>query len=779
MVLLQRGGSFSSLALQLASVVATASLVVSNKYVLRVLFDVPNSAAALLLVHNTATLIVSRTSHHCGGTVELKNKRAVNWRWMLAVTGIGVFSVFMSNIVLQITSVTFHQLSKLAAIPVSQAIECAFKTKHRSPQQLFLLALLCVGMYRSVGGETGGVDPSACVAAAAMVGATLAVAIIIRHICGNGKLTTAEYMYYVAPWGVASAATQLTYLTLHRSTTSGSSSSVKSVTTVFFSVLLPNVLLAILVQYLSTWVAGNVSVVVYAVLAQAKTVAAVGLSAVIFGDALSRRTVCGMITCLGAATTLSVINAHSTLPVDAGLGAPRWKRILRSAMLLLFLIVPLAYDAAHEDMGAWPWLRSSPAHVGNGGRSRSNATRDNQHCAHAEHIGCCSAPADNASDVIFIVVVRREHMQDTRTCGGCTVLFTLAEALHSLGVEVATLPNYHLNETGLLRKFEGIMANRSSKAVIVYPEGVRPLPLSKHIHVHWILSPIGGIFRGSLVDTWGKCDLVFNYGLFSPGTARVVKPSNLLQVLNDPAPDDAFQLDKYPALPRSGTVFSVRKAYLFHGDDWAFIHPANATELPRAATMNETIRAFLTHRYYVCYDPYSYLAWIAAMLGCTTIVHPLRGLTKQQWLMSSYLGGYLEYAGIDDVAGIAYGWNAAEIEHAEQTKHVVREEMFRVKAYAHSVTVPRFVRDAMRAANGAYGDFEGAMTVSELYPGHWWEDQVASAGPATRLSLNAKKYKHYRRHHEKIQKDKNATVDFQIAAKMRAAGRGHRHDVVH
>ena len=153
------------------------------------------------------------------------------------------------------------------------------------------------------------------------------------------------------------------------------------------------------------------------------------------------------------------------------------------------------------------------------------------------------------TSVIFIVYVPWPDINKTRTCGGCTVLHVLAEQLRTMGEKVATLPYKKGNQ---LQTFLGIMSNRPEKAVIVYPEGQRSLPVP-HVHVHWILSPMGGAGTAGkkaqeLLKHWGQHDLVFNYGLFNPGTAKPVTTSNLLQVLLDPAPDDAFQIDKYPSI---------------------------------------------------------------------------------------------------------------------------------------------------------------------------------------------------------------------------------------
>jgi hypothetical protein len=101
-------------------------------------------------------------------------------------------------------------------------------------------------------------------------------------------------------------------------------------------------------------------------------------------------------------------------------------------------------------------------------------------------------------------------------------------------------------------------------------------------------------------------------------------------------------------------------------------------------------------------------------------MHPLENLTKRAWLMSSFFSGYLEHTGAQDIAGVAYGWDEAD--YALQTMHKVRNELFEVKAYAHDVTLPRFVRDVKRAAEDrhlTHAGFEGAMKVSDFYPKGW------------------------------------------------------------
>jgi len=220
-------------------------------------------------------------------------------------------------------------------------------------------------------------------------------------------------------------------------------------------------------------------------------------------------------------------------------------------------------------------------------------------------------------------------------------LFGLAQRLRGLGETVATIgarTNYHhldfqnFTKDCARTKHEMDSKRTSSNAttvtVVVLPEmWMGRCRGAGFLHVHWILSPVGGIGHVSedFLTYYRPRDLVFNYGIASPGTAVPVPVRNLLQVINNPRPDDDFDLKSHPKLPRAGVVFTYRKADIFHNDGFSVtvLHPPNATKLSREHSMGATVRMFLTHEYFVCYDPYSYLAWIAPMVyTCHTRLEP-------------------------------------------------------------------------------------------------------------------------------------------------------------
>ena len=83
----------------------------------------------------------------------------------------------------------------------------------------------------------------------------------------------------------------------------------------------------------------------------------------------------------------------------------------------------------------------------------------------------------------------------------------------------------------------------------------------------------------------------------------------------------------------------MRKASKFHSTI-KVMHKPGDTELRTDQNMAHYVEVFRTHEYVVCYDPYSFYAWIAAQLGCIPIIHPIVNTTKREWLLQSgYLGG--------------------------------------------------------------------------------------------------------------------------------------------
>ena len=690
----------------------------------------------------------------------------------------------------------------------------AFRGKVVSEAQAEWLVLLFSGFgiarTGAVGAESLGLACAAISCAAAIAGNVL-----VRNVCAQYKLAPVALIYHVAPWTAASTLVALaTSVGMSGPGPLAHDLTALLATPVLAITLVANGALSFGVNWFSTWAQTHCSYTGYAVLGQGKTMAAIGLSAVVLAP-VSARAWTGLLLALVGACAFTLAEKQSTvaprLDESKSMAVQQSERLAQRSVWIacvrkggiLAAVVALARAPCPPNSSMSPdagpefpstaLLPGSRAHgrrhpqvqdwplTDPGDHPTAALTTALQHSppeapAQRNHRLATTRPAATDTFVAFLVATPGKDVNAVRGCGGCVVLHQLADTLSALGQRVRKLPLpcRHCKKRPTSEGFEAqcdaiagdILAetgstNTATKFVVVYPEGLeyrcRQDP-AQYVHVLWVLAPMGslnkeGLRKGMLEHHFAYDDLVFTYLTFNPGSAVPVTHANLLQVMVNPTPTDEFRASAYPPLPRSGTAFFMRKASKFHSTI-KVMHKPGDTELRTDQNMAHYVEVFRTHEYVVCYDPYSFYAWIAAQLGCIPIIHPIVNTTKREWLLQSgYLGGpsqrpravssigafglwrgggscdrsssrgysldagYMEYSGAQDAYGIAYGWD--EVEYARRTIHLVREQLWAAKSFAHSVTVPRFIRDAQRAARGER-DFEGAMWSHDLYPRGWY-----------------------------------------------------------
>ena len=97
---------------------ATAALVVSNKHLMeRYLFA--GAAGLLTLSHAISTCLTLRL----GFCFSSPPTQTTTWPWLLGINLLGSFSIFCSNMLLKVSSVAFHQVSRLMALPIGAFID--------------------------------------------------------------------------------------------------------------------------------------------------------------------------------------------------------------------------------------------------------------------------------------------------------------------------------------------------------------------------------------------------------------------------------------------------------------------------------------------------------------------------------------------------------------------------------------------------------------------------------------------------------------------------------
>ena len=284
------------------------------------------------------------------------------------------------------------------------------------------------------------------------------------------------------------------------------------------------------------------------------------------------------------------------------------------------------------------------------------------------------------------IVIFMEINFDFR-CGGLVVQYELAKHLNILMNDVTiisptNIQNNIYNNFSLTKTLSDV-----DTTIVIYGETIKGNPLNaKHI-IRWILAPIGIC---SLIDnykTWNPNDLVYYFNSedkFIKEPEKVGKEYKLLNILFINPNAINFNLQS-----RSGTCHTFRKSH-YH-KNLLLIHPKGSFEITRSHTQKECIKIFNKYRYFISYDPLTFLSVIAALCGCVSIVKKVDGLSKDGWLNMLAIAEYLKESGENTLYGIAYG--ADDLENAKSTLHLVKEQWNKIVNYSVNKCVLPFINE--------------------------------------------------------------------------------------
>ena len=147
----------------------------------------------------------------------------------------------------------------------------------------------------------------------------------------------------------------------------------------------------------------------------------------------------------------------------------------------------------------------------------------------------------------------------------------------------------------------------------------------------------------------------------------------------------------YNANPRKGTCFTVRKALEIHGKMPKIVHPPGSFEITREHTQLDCIKIFNNHKFFISYDPLTFLSVIAVLCGCISIVKKVDGLSKQDWLNTTAAADYLRITGEPMLYGIAYG--AEDVNNAMNTLHLAKDQWNRIVQFSKDTYIKTFIND--------------------------------------------------------------------------------------
>jgi hypothetical protein len=272
-------------------------------------------------------------------------------------------------------------------------------------------------------------------------------------------------------------------------------------------------------------------------------------------------------------------------------------------------------------------------------------------------------------------------------CGGIVVQYELAKNLNNSMVDVKiisprNIKNNIYNDFLLTKTLDD-----ADNTIVIYGETIKGNPLNAKYVIRWILAPIGICSHPETYKTWGPNDLVYYFNSedkFIKEPEKVSKEYKLLNILFINPKAINFNLQN-----RSGTCHTFRKSY-YH-KNIQLIHPSNSFEVTRRHTQEDYIKIFNKYKYFICYDPLTFLSVIAALCGCISIVKKVDGLSKKDWLNMLAITEYFKESGENTLYGIAYG--ADDLENAINTLHLVKKQWDDITNFMINKNIKSFLDD--------------------------------------------------------------------------------------
>ena len=275
--------SMGLLGMTLLNVVSAALLINSNKALLAKDF-IPGQSAALTTLHYSFTFISLRATRRLVPRCNVKEYQNLK---IFIITLVGSFGVVCSNVSLRLSSVSFHQMSRLLSLPGGLFCDYILYGRSRNIRELFAVFVLAYAVCQVVYGDLT-FSWLGLVFSILSVGSMLGTKVAIKHVCEMYGLSSIEFSYMAAPFGVLSSIIWWAFWTL----TEGFGEFTRSrghLNTEWYGVLFLNCGLAVVINVTSTWCATHCSTLLYALLNQCKTLIAITVSTYFFDIQVSFR----------------------------------------------------------------------------------------------------------------------------------------------------------------------------------------------------------------------------------------------------------------------------------------------------------------------------------------------------------------------------------------------------------------------------------------------------------------------------------------------------------
>ena len=283
------------------------------------------------------------------------------------------------------------------------------------------------------------------------------------------------------------------------------------------------------------------------------------------------------------------------------------------------------------------------------------------------------------------------HMSDfSFKDGGTVVQYLLGKVLKEYGQNVKIYPSSGKKiPNSIFSDFYNNDFPIDDNCVAIYCEGTQGNPLKAKNVVRWMLSKLGQNVPYHWVNGWGRNELVYYFNSEEKIKNNQDKLGNIFKMLN------VIYIHPYATNynlnPRKGTCFTIRKAIQTHGKKPRAVHPPGSFEITRQHTQLDCIKIFNNNKFFISYDPLTFLSVIAVLCGCISIVKKVDGLSKQDWLNTTAAADYLRITGEPMLYGIAYG--AEDVNNAMNTLHLAKDQWNRIVQFSKDTYIKTFIND--------------------------------------------------------------------------------------
>jgi hypothetical protein len=227
----------------------------------------------------------------------------------------------------------------------------------------------------------------------------------------------------------------------------------------------------------------------------------------------------------------------------------------------------------------------------------------------------------------------------------------------------------------------------SDDTIVVYCEGVIGNPFKAKNVVRWMLSELGKNSPYDRLTTWDKNEVIYYFNGEPKHSREPEKMGNIYKLL--PLLYFNPKIQQYNNQQRDKECYTLRK-YYYH-EHLHIIHPDNTDCIDVHNDHDVIISIFNEYKCFYCYDPLSWLAIMAPVCGCYTIVHPVAGQDKRTWLSNTALDIYMKEQNIEDIYGVGYG--LPERKYAKLTCHLAKQQWDDMQYYFNVTCLDRFLED--------------------------------------------------------------------------------------